>query len=275
MNQRERLDEIKNKHKKEQIRRKILIHRIIVAVAVFVILAVIVFAVRGLVSAVSERNERKRQEEAAIAAQTPVAATQPPVSNEIDQSFYTGSAFVGNSFIEGMIIYDLVEGADYFSKVGLTVDDALEADESGKSVIDGLSDGAENGQTKMYSRIFVMFGENELGWVYPDTFYTEYGKAVDKIKEYQPMSNIYLLAITPVTKAVSDKNEDNTTNERINEYNELIKKLASEKGVNYADIYSATADETGALPEGAASDGVHFGEDYYKKCLIYIQNTLR
>ena len=39
------------------------------------------------------------------------------------------------------------------------------------------------------------------------------------------------------------------------------------------DIYSAVADKDGNLPAGSASDGVHFGKDYYEKCLLYIQTN--
>ena len=84
-----------------------------------------------------------------------------------------------------------------------------------------------------------------------------------------------MLAITPVTKEVSDNNVDNTNNEQIVKYNELIKKLAESKGVVYADVYSAVFGENGNLPDGVASDGIHFGEDYYKKCLVYIQNNIK
>ena len=40
----------------------------------------------------------------------------------------------------------------------------------------------------------------------------------------------------------------------------------------WQDVYSAGVGEDGNLPDGVASDGIHFGEDYDKKCLVYIQN---
>ena len=121
----------------------------------------------------------------------------------------------------------------------------------------------------------MIFGENELGWANSDTFVEQYDALIDKAKSYQSTAKIYLLAITPVTKEVSDNNVDNTNNEQIVKYNELIKKLAESKGVVYADVYSAVVGEDGNLPDGVASDGIHFGEDYYKKCLVYIQNNIK
>ena len=83
-----------------------------------------------------------------------------------------------------------------------------------------------------------------------------------------------MLAITPVTKEVSDNNVDNTNNEQIVKYNELIKKLAESKGVVYADVYSAVVGED-ATADGVASDGIHFGEDYYKKVLGFIYKIIQ
>ncbi len=40
------------------------------------------------------------------------------ILRELRRHFFEDSAFVGNSFIDGMIIYDLVDGADYFFKGG-------------------------------------------------------------------------------------------------------------------------------------------------------------
>ena len=160
-----------------------------------------------------------------------------------------------------------MEDADFFAKTGLSVEQALEEDENGISVVDGLAD------DKKYSRIFMMFGENELGWADSDVFAELYGKVIDQAAKYQPQARIYLLSITPITKKASDENVDNANNDLIRQYNELIKGLATEKGVTYMDIYSAVADKDGNLPAGSASDGVHFGKDYYEKCLLYIQNN--
>lgn len=272
MNQKERLRDIKRKHEQEQYRRRIFIHRLVFAASAAAVILVLVFAVKGLTSYISDKAGQKRAEKPAAASETP-APTRVVIENpnKISMNYYASSAFIGNSFVEGMIIYDLIDGTDYFTKIGLTVNDALTKcmDNSPYTVIEEINRG------KRYNSLFMMFGENELGWVNPETFITQYGVIIDKAKQYQPQSKIYLLAITPVTKKVSEKNVDNTTNERIAEYNELIKKLAEDKGVVYADIHSAVKDADGVLPEGAASDGVHFGEEYYKKCLLYIQNNIQ
>lgn len=271
MNQKERLEEIKKTHEKEQYERKLLIHRVIFAAAVILIILLIIFGVKWCMSAVSEKAEQRMQAE--LAAQATPEPTPIPIVNstEISDAYFSNSAFVGNSFIEGLFICDLIDGADFFSKIGLNVNDAMtkSTDTGTVPVIDELNSGKE------YDKIFMMFGENELGWVNSDTFISQYGDLIDKAREYQPESKIYLLALPPVSKALSDKNVNSITNERILIYNGLIKQLAADKGAVFADIYSAVADSEGVLPADAASDGIHFGEEYYKQCLLYIQNNLQ
>lgn len=272
MNQKERLENIRKKHLREQRRRKIFIHRVIVFLVAIVIILLVIFGIKGCVSSVSQKAEQKRQEELAnMATPTPMPATRKTNSTEIDQNYYQNSAFMGNSFVDGMMNYSLIDGADYFARIGLNVNDAMSKSTSTGTVpvIEELNN------DKQYSKIFMIFGENELGWINSDTFAEQYGLLIDKAKMYQSTAKIYLFAITPVTKEVSDNNVDNTNNEQIVKYNELIKKLAEDKGVIYADVYSAVVGPNGDLPDGVASDGIHFGEDYYKKCLIYIQNNIQ
>ena len=121
MNQKERLEMIRRKRLREQRRRKFLIRR------VFVFAVAIIIAIKGCVSSVSQRAEQKRQEElAAMSTQTPTTApAQKSNSSDIDQNYYQNSAFIGNSFVDGMMNYSLVEGVDYFARIGLNVNDAM------------------------------------------------------------------------------------------------------------------------------------------------------
>jgi hypothetical protein len=265
----------KEEREREARKKRIMVNRCIVMLAAFAIIFLIVFGIKSCASSISRRRAEKAAEEQAMAEM--LAATESPkedvISTEgnVDQSFYANSAFVGNSFIDGMEIYELVDNADYFARVGLTVKDAMSLSTStgSVSVIDEL-----NSDTQ-YDKIFFMFGENELGWVNEGSFQTNYEVIIEKAMQYQPTADIYLLAVTPITDAVSKLAEDGATNENIVKFNKLIKEVAQEENVNFADIYSAVVNEKGCLPDEAASDGIHFNEKYYKKCLIYIQNVFK
>ena len=231
MNQRERLEEIKRKHEEIQRQKAIRLHRGIVVAAALLVIVIFVLLVKGCVTAISNDIARRNEEAARIAEEQAKNSEPTPTPeihidpNVISEDYYRGSAFLGNSFADDLFTYGLLEDADFFAKTGLSVEQALEEDENGISVVDGLAD------DKKYSRIFMMFGENELGWADSDVFAELYGKVIDQAAKYQPQARIYLLSITPITKKASDENVDNANNDLIRQYNELIKGLATEKGV--------------------------------------------
>lgn len=259
----------KEEREREARKKRALALRCAAAVFAAAILFLIVFGVKSCVSAINQkRAEREAQEQAEIAASATPAPVIPTEGN-IDNSFYSGSVFIGNSFIDGMEIYKLVSGADYFSRIGLTVKDAmrLSTNWGDVSIIDELKSKTQ------YSKIFMMFGENELSWEDAGSFKIDYALLIEKAREYQPGAQIYLMGITPVTESVSNLNENGMTKENIGRFNELILEVAKEENVNFADLYSAVANANGYLPPEAASDGIHFDEKNYKKCLVYIQNA--
>ena len=261
-----RMEEIQ-KRKAERRKKQIFKNRCIAAVFCLLVIALVVFGISSCVKGIAANRAEKN----AQASMSPSPSPTPIATDKsgIDQTYFEDSAFLGNSFIEGMVIYDLVDGADYFGKVGLNVKTAFtDSTENGTvPVIEELN------STKVYKKVFLMFGENELGWSNTQTFIDEYTRIVKKAKQYQPEATIYLLSVTPITEEVSNVGTDGETNENIIKINKLIKQIASDQKVVYCNIYNACADENGVLPKGAATDGIHFGNDYYKKCLIYIQKN--
>ena len=200
-----------------------------------------------------------------------ILATADPnaVGDDIDQRFFKNSAFLGNSMVASMEAYELLDDADYFGKVGLNVSTAetTAADNGIVPIIDELNAG------KQYDKIFLMFGENECAWPSVETFKTDYTKIVKKIMRYQPEAHIYLLSITPMSKKASDASPDGANKDNIVDFNEHIKAVAEKAGVGYMDVYTPLADSKGYLPEEAASDGIHFGKDYYAKMLMSMSGS--
>ncbi len=244
-------------------------HRILLAAASAAVLALLIVIITVSVSAISRHIEEKRAREAEIAAQATPAPTPKAIyidPNVISEDYYANSAFIGNSFADDLYTYALLPNADFYARTGLSVDVALEGDDTYGPVLDEFDNG------KIYDRVFMIFGENEVGWSNPDMFTDDYGKLIDKVKKICPDCRVYLLSVTPITQKASDANVDGTNNDNIRKCNERIKKLAGEKDAVYADVYSAVVDKNGNLPANAATDGVHFGKEYYEKCLLYIQN---
>lgn len=270
--ERERIEEIK---KRKQERERALKHKIYMIRRIFLLLVAIgiiltvVLSIKGCVSSI----QRKKAEEAArIAAEEAAKPTPSPAplidENGVDQTFYDNTAFLGNSFIEGMTIYELLGNSDYFSKVGLTVNDVMEVSTASGTVpiIEELN------SQKQYSKIFLMFGENEVGWI-GDAFFEQYQSVLDKVKEYQPQAQIYILSITPISQKVSEKDIDGLNIENIKAYNEKLKELSAQNNVVFSDIFTPFVQADGYLAADAATDGIHFGKDYYIKMLKIIQQN--
>ncbi|MBS5165547.1 MAG: hypothetical protein KHY77_07315 [Butyricicoccus pullicaecorum] len=192
---------------------------------------------------------------------TPQEPTEEPEKSSTPAvTDFSDVALLGNSYIDGFHIYNSLPGADCLYRVGLSVKTAFEKPMLGEQipVIDKLLE-------KQYAYIFLTFGENELGWQYPEIFIEDYRKLIETVKDRQPNAKLYIQSILPVSAEVSEKNEDNTNNERIREYNELLRALAQEMQIFYLDVAAAMQDAEGNLPTDAATDGIHPGQAYNKK----------
>ena len=189
----------------------------------------------------------------------------------VEPGDYSDAAFIGDSRTEALKTYGLLKGADYYTYKGLKVDTVftepcIDVDGSKMTVMDAIG-------RKQYKRIYIMLGMNELGWVSTDIFIDDYGKIIDNLKETQPGATIYVQSILPVSAKKSEIDEI-YNNPRINEFNGLIQAMAEEKGVTYLPVNTAVMDETGALPAGASTDGVHPNIDYCRKWTAYLdENT--
>ena len=130
------------------------------------------------------------------------------------------------------------------------------------SVIDAL-------KVADFSKVYIMLGINETGWVYSSVFVQKYGEIIDAIREINPEAIIYIQAIMPVSQTVSDSHSY-IKNSKISAYNRLLQGLAEEKQVYYLDTAGAVAGEGRSLPEDAAPDGIHLVRSYCEKWLDYL-----
>lgn len=214
--------------------------------------------------AVSDVSSQTSEAGSGDAAATSSAA-EP--SEPAEPGDYSDAAFIGDSRTEALKTYGLLNGATYYTYKGLKVDTVFTEpciDEGGTkmTVMDAIA-------LHRYKRIYISLGVNELGWVSTDIFIEDYGKIIDTLKETQPDATIYVQAILPVSAKKSEQ-DPIYNNPRINEFNELLQEMAADKGVTYLAVNTAVMDETGALPVGASTDGVHPNIDYCRKWTAYL-----
>ena len=207
--------------------------------------------------------------DAQAAPEEPYDYSQPvPERAAVEDSYCDDAVFLGNSITEGFMLYAGPSGAAYMTDIGLMVDtvftdQCVTVGDEKLTVMDALK------QTD-FSKVYIMLGTNELGWVYGSVYQEYYGRIIDGIREANPDAVIYIQSILPVTaeKSESDKIYNN---ERITEFNGLLRSLAEEKQAYYVNVAEGVADENGCLPEDGSFDGVHPTPDCCKQWMDYLR----
>ena len=185
-------------------------------------------------------------------------------SNSI-RTFGENVAFIGDSRTQAFLMYAGLKDVQDYTNVGLMVDTAITKkfitnDDGEKiTILDDL-------KKRNINTIYIMLGINELGWIYSEIFINKYEELINKIYEVKPNCEIILQSIIPVT-ATKSKNDKVHNNNKILEYNKLIKDMADRKGIKYIDLCPALTDENGCLPEEASTDGIHLNKEYCIKWL--------
>lgn len=176
--------------------------------------------------------------------------------SEIDTQSFRDTVVLGNSQAQALQNFGLMQNVDFVTRIGLSIHKVL-SDGTATPPIASL-------YGKQYRKAVFVFGENELGWPYPKNFISHYKKVIDKVREMNPGVAVYCQAIFPVSAESSAKSTTGITNENVRKFNAMIEEMCGEIGATFMPYASAFVDPTGALPEGAAFDGVHFGYDYCK-----------
>lgn len=203
------------------------------------------------------------------------------VSNEVEEEstnntnenreFGNNVAFIGDSRTQAFLMYAGLKDVQDYTNIGLMVDTALTkkfiTNDNGEkiTILEDLA-------TKNIDTIYIMLGINELGWIYNDIFIKDYENLIDKILEVKPNCEIIVQSIIPVTKTKSE-GDNIYNNDKITEYNNLIKDMANRKEIKYIDLCTVLADKSGNLPKEASTDGIHLNKEYCQKWLKYLKNN--
>lgn len=187
----------------------------------------------------------------------------------VDDTYFDNAVFLGDSRMKGFIKYCGLTHLRAYAYVGLDVEKYFTyqvfsiGDEK-------LTASQALELDRDFDKVYIMFGTNELGWPYGDTFISKYQQVITHIKECNPDAVIYITSILPVAEFVKN-NKDYLNNDKINLFNSLLTKLALDNEVYYLDIASVIIDENGALPSDAAPDGIHLSKPIVMKCLDYMR----
>lgn len=165
--------------------------------------------------------------------------------------FFVNSAMLGNSLAQGMQLYSGLSdaGMKFFCYQSVTVSSA-------DTYVTQLCQ-------NQYDKVYIEYGINEI-YMDSGAFATAYGKIVDRIRAAMPDAEIYVMVITPVTKARSDAGSFTMT--RIDSMNAALYEMCKEKECWYLDCCTLLEDDTGYLvADYAGWDGSpHLSASGYK-----------
>ena len=180
-----------------------------------------------------------------------------PEGDPVEDTYFSNVVFLGDSRTEGFHLYSGLKEGQYLYAVGATVasvfDKATEKTAAGKvPMLDALA--------KMEcGKVYVMLGVNELGWPRTETYYNQYGKLIDRIRQDHPDAEVVIESLLPVS-AVQEAKGTYVNNERIAAYNDILLQLAEEKNCPYLNVAEAVTGEDGCLKPELTSDGIHLNK---------------
>ena len=231
----------------------------------------------------TQGNSSSRTEKNSSPASPPAKSLPSPLTKELamdtapdngEEAYaedFSDAAFIGDSRTEGLMLNTGLYTADFFTSVGLMVNEAdskevvPQPDGSKLTVLEALSQ-------KSYRRVYVMFGINELGWVSTDLFRQSYVKLIQDIQAVQPQAEIFVQTIFPVSKEKS-QSDSIYNNTNVVRFNQEIRTAAEEAGATLVETALLFDDGSGNLPADATTDGVHLTTAYYQQWLDYLREV--
>lgn len=214
------------------------------------------------------RKKRKEEELARLLAQgeevnpkdfknvTVSKSSVNTVPISIYKEYFKEDLFIGDSITEELKYYKFLYDNNVFSKIGLNTDTL-------RKLIPDEDFGIEP------KNIYLMMGLNDSVFVKTEEKFKErYLAMLDALQTKFPDTKIYLQAIFPVSKALDEKEDARVNNTKINSFNEVIKTIASERGLDYLDFsYLLKENEDYFEP-----DGMHLKSKFHKVWLNEVKN---
>lgn len=177
-----------------------------------------------------------------------------PIS--VYKEYFKEDLFIGDSITEELKYYKFLYDNNVFSKIGLNTDTLRKLIPDEDFCIEPKN-------------IYLMMGLNDSVFVKTEEKFKErYLAMLDALEAKFPDAKIYLQAIFPVSKGLDEKKDARVNNTKINSFNEVIKTIASERGLDYLDFsYLLKENEDYFEP-----DGMHLKSKFHKVWLNEVKN---
>ncbi len=187
--------------------------------------------------------------------------------HQVEEDYFDGALFIGDSRTEGLKLYGRLGQADYFASAGMSVFNLFE-----KSV----SDQRFQEQTlsallaeRSYERIYLSLGINEVGYP-PESLERKFAQVIAQLRALQPQAKLILLENLAVTEEKARANESLSL-ENIRRLNALIVSHADNEMIFSLDPNRLLSGEDGYLRPEVTGDGVHPYAKEYQNFAIWLK----
>ena len=189
-----------------------------------------------------------------------------PASGQVDLSYFSDAAFLGDSLTVGFSDYSINLGGALICGYTGVGPDAIVNRSAVKSSTRGEEIALDVLAAAQPKKLYILLGTNTLTTLgAADRFLAYYGQMLDLLR--QTLGDdcvIYVQSIPPVRPAAAEE-KPGLASDVLRSVNEQLAQMAADKGCVYLDLWETFADGEGSLKEIlAAPDGVHFsaGNDY-------------
>ncbi len=185
----------------------------------------------------------------------------------VAESYFADSLMLGDSRCQGFTLYGVMNSTEILASGSVSVSSAMTKE---FSFGDGSATLASRLDAKPFGSIYLSLGLNELGWQYPEVFIDEYSALIDAIRAKQPLADIYIESIIPLS-AEKSASADYFSKERVAQYNALLLDMAQKKSAYYLNVQEVFIDGSGYMKAEATSDGINPARDYFDIWYDYLK----
>lgn len=196
------------------------------------------------------------------------SGTRLAETKKASRDYLDSLVFIGDSRTVALQLHAELNEENVFAEEGLNHEEALTKqfvkiqDYKKVTIADAVKVAAPD-------VMIVNFGINGISWMSVDTFIEGYEQLIDTLIEASPSSIIVIEAIMPVSLSYEQRS-DGVTNEKIDEANDALFKMAKEKGLYYLGTDEVMKNDMNDLMDGFSGDGLHYTKAAYEVIIDYI-----
>lgn len=198
-----------------------------------------------------------------------------PSSGQVDLSYFSDAAFLGDSLTVGFTDYSINLGGALVCGYTGAGPDAIVNRSTVKSTVRGDEIALDVLAQAQPKKLYILLGTNTLTTLgAEDRFLAYYDQMLDALRQTLGEDCvIYVQSVPPVRPSVAEQKPGLAT-EVLQRVNEQLAQMAEEKGCVYLDLWEALADGEGNLKEMvSAPDGIHLSAgNGYGTWVTYLRN---